>query len=389
MRHGFFFVIFGLMFVSIASAPNAEAQDVTQLISELQSSNWTVRATAFENLEAIGFSTSDQLKLALINLLTLENGGVVGTPSIPDDGSEDYAEYYGDVISEVVILRDPRSIGALIGAINTGNMAMNAIATFGTSALGQVLQQLASPDPTIRSSAVMTIGKMINLDLVSDQSSQALIQGALNMTLNDSDYYVSLFSATDVRALSPGQTSLSIATQLLNSGVVSVPYVQWLTTNGGTAPYFWSVAGRLPAGLSLDDGTGQISGTPTDQSSSVVTIQVSDSSTPAQDANATFTLNVTSGQLRITTTSLSSGQVGAGYFQALQATGAIPPVIWSTADPLPPGLTLDPATGIISGTPTIAVTNARCLVSVMDATTPVPLTATAAFQLTIASAPAQ
>ncbi len=56
----------------------------------------------------------------------------------------------------------------------------------------------------------------------------------------------------------------------------------------------------------------------------------------------------------ITTTSLASGTVGAAYSQALTATGDAP-VTWSIAvGSLPDGLSLNAATGEISGTPTTA-----------------------------------
>jgi hypothetical protein len=57
--------------------------------------------------------------------------------------------------------------------------------------------------------------------------------------------------------------------------------------------------------------------------------------------------------LAITTTALPSATVGNPYSRTLQATGGTPPYTWSIASGnLPPGLSLSPATGSISGTPT-------------------------------------
>jgi hypothetical protein len=60
----------------------------------------------------------------------------------------------------------------------------------------------------------------------------------------------------------PSQKIAILNTELPN-GTVNMPYVAWLTCQGGTPPYKWSVSpGVLPAGITMaDDGT--ISGTPT------------------------------------------------------------------------------------------------------------------------------
>jgi hypothetical protein len=175
---------------------------------------------------------------------------------------------------------------------------------------------------------------------------------------------------------------LAFTATSLPTAVPGTAYSQFLASQGGNPPYFWSItSGRLPAGLTLSDGT--IVGTPAAASASLVTFQVADSSVPPQIANVTLPITVAQNALRVTSTSLPNGQVGVPYFQTLLTDGGVSPFIWTTADPLPGGLTLDPATGIISGTPTTAVTNSRFLVSVSDATAPLSQTATAALQLTI------
>jgi hypothetical protein len=70
------------------------------------------------------------------------------------------------------------------------------------------------------------------------------------------------------------------------------------------------------------------------------------------DAAGSATLEVTSG-LTITTRSLPNGTEGTQYSETLAATGGEQPYSWSvTSGSLPEGLTLDPTTGEISGTPT-------------------------------------
>jgi alpha-tubulin suppressor-like RCC1 family protein len=55
--------------------------------------------------------------------------------------------------------------------------------------------------------------------------------------------------------------------------------------------------------------------------------------------------------LALSTSSLSGGETGVPYNAQAQATGGAPPYRWSAAG-LPAGLSIDPATGAVSGTPT-------------------------------------
>ena len=59
--------------------------------------------------------------------------------------------------------------------------------------------------------------------------------------------------------------------------------------------------------------------------------------------------------LEITTAALSDGAVGVDYSEQFQGLGGTPPYTWSiTSGALPTGLALDPATGVVTGTPTLA-----------------------------------
>ena len=55
----------------------------------------------------------------------------------------------------------------------------------------------------------------------------------------------------------------------------------------------------------------------------------------------------------ITTTGIAAGTSGSSYSETLAVTGSAGTGVWSTTVALPAGLTLDPATGILAGTPTV------------------------------------
>jgi hypothetical protein len=69
---------------------------------------------------------------------------------------------------------------------------------------------------------------------------------------------------------------LAITTSILPPGTTGSSYSTALTAAGGTGPYTWSATG-VPAGLSINESTGEISGTPTAAGTSTVTVTVRDS----------------------------------------------------------------------------------------------------------------
>jgi hypothetical protein len=156
-----------------------------------------------------------------------------------------------------------------------------------------------------------------------------------------------LFSISIIASVPPP----TITTAALPNGMVGTTYSSSLTVTGGTTPYSWTlVAGALPAGLSLSVG-GTISGTPSSAGQSNFTVQVTDSSTPVQQASKAFSPSIL-GKLAITGTIKPNAIDGVLYSSTDQASGGVPAYTWSVAaGALPPGLTLGAVTGTISGTP--------------------------------------
>jgi len=147
---------------------------------------------------------------------------------------------------------------------------------------------------------------------------------------------------------------LTVSTSTVQDGVNGAAYNQTLTATGGTPPYTWSLAsgsGPLPNGLMLSS-SGVVSGTPTETGTFNFNVQVQDSA----GRTATRALSIRIGDpLAITTDTLPATVVNNAYNQSLSASGGIGALSWSiSAGALPPGLTLNSSSGVISGTATAA-----------------------------------
>ena len=123
------------------------------------------------------------------------------------------------------------------------------------------------------------------------------------------------------------------------------------TSSGGTVTA-WSVSPSLPAGLSLDTTTGEISGTPTAVTSSA-SYTITASNTGGSD---TTTITITVNDVAPSSLAYSPNDFTLTKGTAMTTVsptvsgGAI--TSWSVSPSLPAGLALDASTGAISGTPT-------------------------------------
>ena len=124
----------------------------------------------------------------------------------------------------------------------------------------------------------------------------------------------------------------------------------------------WSVSPSLPAGLSLDTSTGEISGTPTTITSSA-TYTITATNTGGTDtADVTIVVNDAVPIISYSPTSYTLTK-GVAMTTSTPTVGGGAVVTWSVSPSLPAGLSLDSSTGAISGTPTAITSSAYYLVS--------------------------
>jgi len=97
-----------------------------------------------------------------------------------------------------------------------------------------------------------------------------------------------------IAAEAGGVQPFAITTTSLPSGVVNLAYTAALAASGGLSPYTWSVVnGSIPAGLTLNNSTGAITGTPITIGTSSFTVQANDSSNPAQTVTQPLSIAIT------------------------------------------------------------------------------------------------
>jgi hypothetical protein len=159
---------------------------------------------------------------------------------------------------------------------------------------------------------------------------------------------------------------LSITTTALAEATMGEFYACPLEAYGGVPPYRWSISEpALPTGLSLDTGTGEISGTPEYAGTFPADFCVGDSAGVL--ACKAFTLVVIAPKLTIVTGTVPSARRETAYETTLEADGGLPPYTWAvTEGDLPAGLALDPVTGSIYGTPETEATAESVVITVTD-----------------------
>ncbi|MEP7341448.1 MAG: putative Ig domain-containing protein, partial [Acidobacteriota bacterium] len=145
--------------------------------------------------------------------------------------------------------------------------------------------------------------------------------------------------------------TIAVAPPILPQGHTGQGYGQTFTASGGAGPYSFAVsAGALPSGFMLGSSSGVLAGFPTASGTFNFTIKATDASGCFGTRAYSVTI-IGCPAITINPPSLPNGVAGFGYSQTFTQTGGTAPITWAiTLNGPPPGLLLDPTTGVLSGT---------------------------------------
>ena len=225
----------------------------------------------------------------------------------------------------------------------TGTTATFSVAATGTTALsyqwrkaGANIGANASATTATLSLPTVSAGSADTYDVVVTNASGSVISNPVTLTVT---------SAAPIITNSP----------LTKAGTVNAAFTFTITASGSPTSYS---ASPLPAGLSVNTATGAITGTPTAAGTTAVLLGATNAT---GTGNATLTVTVAAAGVApiITNSPLTAGgTVGTAFNFAITASGT--PTTY-TATPLPAGLSIVAATGVITGTPTTVGTTAVLL----------------------------
>ncbi|HLL64281.1 MAG TPA: putative Ig domain-containing protein [Micromonosporaceae bacterium] len=211
--------------------------------------------------------------------------------------------------------------------------------TYATSADGESFQPAATIDrPAVGDANQTKTYRAVGLDVTARY---------IKIELDGSDVWTML-DETEIRGTG---NLVSLSHPGAQASTANVAVSRPMIADGGTLPYTWS-ATDLPAGVSIDATSGVVSGTPTVVGTAVPTVTVTDAERIAR--TVAFTWAVVTPVVVYDGMRLSSvvGQPESTKIGAtVHVSGGTGSYTWS-ATGLPQGLSIDPATGVVSGTPT-------------------------------------
>ncbi|RTM11593.1 MAG: hypothetical protein EKK33_21045 [Bradyrhizobiaceae bacterium] len=306
-------------------------------------------------------------------------GAITGTPTVTS-GATTYTVTVTDANSAT--------------ASNTFSLTVNSSVTATQSVASKTLTQNqpsanftpvtgggGTPAYTYGVSPSLPSGLTLNTSSGAITGTPTATSGSATYTVTVTDANGATASNTFTLAVNSAVTATqSVASKTLTQNVAATSFTP-VTGGNGTPSLTYSVAPSLPAGLSLNTGTGAITGTPTVTSGATTyTVTVTDSNS----ATASNTFSLTVNTAVTATQSVSSATVTVNTaittFTPVTGGGGTTPRSYAISPTLPTGLSFNTGNGQVSGTPTVTSSTTTYTVTVTDSNSG---TASNTFQLTV------
>ena len=227
-----------------------------------------------------------------------------------------------------------------ITSVNATTFTVGTAGTFSVTAIG-------FPTPTLSMTGTLPTG-------VTFTPATGVLAGT--PAAGTGGTYALVFTATNSVGAAPQNFTLTveqgaaITSANATSFVVGTAGTFTVTATGFPTPTL-SEAGALPAGVTFNAGTGALSGTPAAGTSGTYPITFTATNGIGAPATQNFTLTVNEAP-QITSANTATFTIGVGNSFTVTATGFPTPTL-SEAGALPAGVTFNPATGVLSGTPAV------------------------------------
>ncbi len=329
---------------------------------------------------SLNYSISPSLPTGLA--ISSSTGAISGTPSATLAAS-----------SFTVTVTDANGAAASNSFTLTVNSTVSAAQSVATAALTQN-HATSSFTPVTGSGGSGSLTYSVSPTLpsgLSISSSTGAITGTPTATSVATTFTVTVTDANSATAANTFILTVNTAvtaTQAVSSAILTqnhaVTSFAPVAGGGGTGTLSYSIMPSLPSGLSLSSTTGAITGTPSvSLTATAFTVTVTD----ANNATASNSFSLTVDGAVTATQAIASKTLtqnhAATSFTPVTGGGGVGTLVYSISPSLPTGLSIDPSTGAVGGTPSVTLAATTFTVTVTDANA---ATASNSFTLTVNSA---
>ena len=316
----------------------------------------------------VGFAVSPALPAGLA--LNPATGEITGTPTAAS-AVANYTVTATDIVGATTNRIFSLTVNAVLAPVAGQTISSKAL-TAGTAALAFTPLPLSGGSTPFAYTVTPALPAGLTLNATSGAISGTATSAAAsaNYIITGTDAAGAFVNQTLALLVNPTLLATqAVATRILTANAVAAAFTP-VTTSGGTAPVSMAVAPALPAGLTLNAATGEITGTPT-VAAAAANYTVTATDNVGATANRTFNLTVNGALVAVAGQTISSKALTAGTaavaFTPLPLSGGSTPFAYTVTPALPAGLALNASTGAITGTATGAAVAANYTITGTDA----------------------